>query len=326
MKPLLFLAAATLFLLPSSPAAERKKVVAYVPNWINLEEFSKTIDYDKLTHINIAFENPVDDSGRVSFNRRNTPLIGKARAAKVKVLVSIGGGSASGNEELKARYFALLAADRRKGFVDGLAAYLDEHGFDGLDVDIEGPSINEDYGDFIADLAAVLKPKGKLLTAALSQGYGGSRVPDAALQHLDFLNIMAYDATGPWNPDRHGQHSSLEFAKSAVNYWAGRGLPKERLVLGVPFYGYGFGPAFRPGGYAYADVLALHPEAHDNDEVGDKIWHNGIPTIRAKAAHVVAEGLGGVMIWSLNQDVKGDKSLLGALHEVLAVPPSDEKP
>ncbi|WP_193213183.1 glycosyl hydrolase family 18 protein [Luteolibacter marinus] len=307
-----------LLLLALQPLLARPRVVAYVPNWINLGEFAKTIDYPKLTHINLAFENPADDSGQLSFNSRNQAVIEAARAAGVKVLVSIGGGSASGNEELKARYFRLLTPEQRPGFVAKLAGYLDEHRFDGIDIDIEGPSINGDYGPFIADLAAALKPKGKLLTAALSQGYGGSRVPDDALRHLDFLNIMAYDATGSWDPDRHGQHSSLEFAKKAVAYWTGRGVPKDRAVLGVPFYGYGFGEAFRPGGYAYADILALHPEGERLDEVGKTIWHNSIPTIRAKAELVREEGLGGVMIWSLNQDVKGDKSLLTVIHAAVA--------
>lgn len=302
------------------PLHARKHVVAYVPNWIPLAEFAKTIPYDRVTHLNLAFENPVDDEGELSFNASNREVIRRAREAKVKVLVSIGGGAASGNEELKARYFKLIAADRRADFVKKIVAYLEKHHFDGIDVDIEGPSINEDYGGFIAELSAALKPKGKLLTAALSQGYGGSRVPDAALLQLDLLNIMAYDAAGTWAPDRPGQHSSLDFAKSAAKYWTGRGVPKDRAVLGVPFYGYGFGEAFRQGGYAYADVLALYPEGEREDQVGNTIWHNGIPTIQAKTRHVLDEDLGGVMIWSLNQDVAGDKSLLSAIDAILRPP------
>jgi chitinase len=290
------------------------KVVAYVPNWINLEEFSKTIDYAKVTHINIAFENPTDDTGELSYNRRNKALLEKAKAAKVKVLVSIGGGSASGDKVLKDRYFKLLADDRRADFAKKLVAYVEKHGFDGLDVDIEGPSINEDYGDFIAALGAEFKPKGKLLTAALSKGYGGDKVPDAALGHFDFLNIMAYDARGSWDPNAPGQHSSLEMAKEASKYWLGRGLPKEKAILGVPFYGYGFGKDFHDGGFAYAEILAKYPDAVLLDQVGETIWHNGQPTIREKAKFVRSEGLGGVMIWSLDNDVKGDKSLLDALH------------
>jgi len=322
--PRTFVAALAL-LLSCQPLHARKKVVAYVPNWINLEEFAKTIDYAKLTHINIAFENPVDDAGELSFNRRNAAILKQAHAAKVKVLVSIGGGSASTDEVMKARYFKLLADDQRAGFVKKIAEYVSKNGFDGIDVDIEGPAINGDYGGFIADLSAVLKPKGKLLTAALSKGYGGDRVPDAALGCYDFLNIMAYDATGSWSPDVPGQHSSLEFAKSAATYWTGRGVAKENAVLGVPFYGYGFGTAFRGGGYRYSEIISLHPDAHKLDQVGETIWHNGIPTIQAKARHVMEEDLGGIMIWSLEQDVKGDKSLLAALDGVLNPPPDEKK-
>lgn len=300
------------------PAAHaRKMVVAYVPNWVNLEEFAKGIDYSKLTHINIAFENPTDDEGNLSFNKRNVALMERAKAAKVKVLVSIGGGSASGNEELKARYFKLLTDEHRAGFVQKLAGYVEKHGFDGLDVDIEGPSINEDYGKFIADLSAALKPKGKLLTAALSKGYGGDKVPDSALGYFDFLNIMAYDGAGFWNPDAPGQHSSLEFAKGSAKYWVGRGLPKSKAVLGVPFYGYGFGEAFRKRCYNYSEILAKHPGSENLDQVGNTIWYNGIPTIREKARHVVDEDLGGIMIWSLDTDGNGEKSLLGAIDAAL---------
>jgi chitinase len=298
----------------------RPRVVAYVPNWIELEEFVNGVDYAKVTHLNIAFENPVDDTGTLSFSRGNAALVVRAKAAKVKVLVSIGGGSASGDKVLKARYFKLLSDEHRPGFVRKLARYVKKHGFDGLDVDIEGPSINGDYGKFIADLAAALKPEGLLLTAALSKGFGGDRVPDAALGYFDFLNIMAYDGAGPWNPNAPGQHSSLGFAKDAVAYWTGRGLPKEKAVLGVPFYGYGFGEAFRDRPYAYSEILAVHPDADRQDRVGKTIWHNSIPTLQAKAGLVMEQDLGGVMIWSLDNDVKGKKSLLNAIHEVLNPP------
>ena len=294
-----------------------QRVVAYVPNWVDLAAFADTIDYAKLTHINIAFENPTNDSGDLSFNRQDEKLIAKAQAAHVKVLVSIGGGSASGDKTLLKRYAALLSDVKRAGFVSGLVAYVASHHFDGLDVDIEGPAINADYGAFIEALAAALKPQGKLLTAALSQGYGGSKVPDTVFAHFDFVNIMAYDATGPWDPKSPGQHSSLEFARSNVEHWLSRGLPKLKAVLGVPFYGYGFGEAFRKGDYSYSAIVAAHPGAENSDQIGNTIWYNGLPTIRAKARYAVEQGLGGIMIWSLDYDVKGERSLLSAIHETL---------
>lgn len=305
-----------------------KKVVAYVPNWIDLKSFADTIDYAKITHLNLAFENPTNDSGDLSFNDGDNALIAQAHTHHVKVLVSIGGGAASGDKTLRKRYSDLLADANRAGFVAKIADYLDAHHFDGLDVDIEGPAITTGYAPFVSDLAAALKPRGKLLTAALSQGYGGDQVPSSVFQSLDFVNIMAYDGTGPWDPNAPGQHSSFALAQSSVVYWLERGLPKSKAVLGVPFYGYGFGDAFRNRDYSYADIVASYPGAENADQVGKTIWYNGIPTIRAKTQYVVAHGLAGVMIWSLDSDAPGKCSLLtiidAALHpKALDIPRKD---
>lgn len=315
--------AAAVLLLPLRAWAD-PMVVAYVPNWVDLKTFTETIEFEKLTHINVAFENPVNAAGDLSFSRRNEVLIAKSREKGVKILISIGGGAASGNKELQARYFDLLTESRRAAFAEKLSAYVTEHQFDGLDVDIEGPSINKDYGAFIGELAKVMKPKNQLLTAALSKGYGGNHVPDSVFACFDFINIMAYDGAGYWSPDAPGQHSSMEFARDSTAYWLKRGLPKEKAVLGVPFYGYGFGNAFKKRDYPYSTILAEYPGAEKVDQTGSTIWYNGIPTIEAKTRYVLEEKLAGVMIWSLDSDVKGEKSLLGAIHRTLH--PAPETP
>jgi chitinase len=309
-------AVAVLVMLNSNVLAQTK-IVAYVPNWVDLATFVDSIDYAKLTHINIAFENPVDDAGTLSFSSKNDVLIARAHEKRVKVLVSIGGGAASSNKPLVARYFDLQTDAKRAGFVAKLVDYVTEHNFDGLDVDIEGPSIGKDYGAFIQDLSKALKAKDKLITAALSKGYGGDHVPDSVFKAFDFVNIMAYDGTGPWDPKSAGPHSSIEFAKDNVKYWLDRGLPKSKAVLGVPFYGYGSGESFRKRDYPYNTLLDQYPEAAAQDEVGKTIWHNSLPTMRAKAKYVVDEGLAGMMIWSLDYDVKGKNSLLSAMFETL---------
>ena len=75
----------------------------------------------------------------------------------------------------------MLTDANRAAFVAKLTEYVSSHGFAGLDVDLEGPSINQDYGAFVAELAGALRAKGNLLTAALSKGYGGNHVPDSSL-------------------------------------------------------------------------------------------------------------------------------------------------
>lgn len=308
-------AALALMLATSSWAG--KYVVAYVVNWNDLPAYVPTIDYAKLTHINIAFENPIDDEGNLSYQPNNDLLIAQARAKGVKVLMSIGGGLAASDPVMQKRYFALIKPEARGAFAVRLAKYLDDHKLDGLDVDIEGPSINEDYGGFISELARVLRPKGKLLTSALSRGYGGDKVPSATLAEFDFVNIMAYDATGPWQPNNPGPHSSFDYAKENVDYWLARGLPKSKAVLGLPFYGHAFGAAASAGEHSFRDIVAKYPGAEKVDEIGDRVYYNGIPTIQAKCRYVVDAGLAGVMIWHLEADAPAPNSLLNVISESL---------
>src|SRR4051794_29146428 len=98
-----------------SAISQRPVVVAYVPNWIELGKFSEAIPYEKLTHVNVAFENPVNDAGDLSFHEEDALLIKKAHAHGVKVLVSIGGGAASEDKVLLKRYATLLRPKQRAG-------------------------------------------------------------------------------------------------------------------------------------------------------------------------------------------------------------------
>ncbi len=305
----------------SAQSSANKVVVAYVPNWIDIAAFASTIDYSQVTHLNVAFENPKNDTGDLTFSLGTNTLIAKAHAHHVSVQVSIGGGSASSSKKDRQRIGDLMSGGKRGAFIAKLNAYIRQHHFDGIDIDIEGPAINKDYGAFMRDLSVALKSSGKLLTTALSQGYGGDQVPSYVLDVVDFVNIMAYDGAGPWDKKSPGQHSSYEFAKSNVDYWLKRGLVKSKAVLGLPFYGYGFGKAYRDGDFPYAEIVAAYKGAENLDQTGETIWYNGLGTIKLKTQYVIDSGLAGVMIWSLDEDCKGEKSLLAAIHSVLIAAP-----
>ncbi|QDW22235.1 glycosyl hydrolase family 18 protein [Flavobacterium sp. KBS0721] len=292
----------------------QKKVIAYIPNWVDLNAFSSSVQYSKLTHINIAFENP-DANGYLSFNSGSNTIINAAHAQNVKVFVSLGGGSVSEGGAIRDNYFNLIKAANRTAFIQKIYDYVVTHNFDGVDMDLEGPAINSDYGGFVIALAAKLHANGKLISAALSEGYGGANVPASTFAAFDWINIMAYDATGPWQPGNPGQHSPYSMAVNQFNYWTGRGLPASKAIIGLPFYGYGFGASANQG-ISYANIVAQYPGAENLDQVGNTIYYNGIPTIKAKTTFAI-QNAGGVMIWELSQDATGAKSLLTAVNQVI---------
>jgi len=93
-----------------------------------------------------------------------------------------------------------------------------------------------------------------------------------------------------------------------------RGVPKDQLCLGIPFYGYGFYKT--PGSFNYVDILARYPDAWQKDQVGDTIYYNGMTTIWKKTKLALTE-TSGIMIWELSNDVKGDKSLLKVISSTV---------
>lgn len=293
----------------------QKKVIAYIPNWIDLNAFSSSVQYGKLTHINIAFENP-DANGYLTFNSGSNTIINAAHSQNVKVFVSLGGGAVSEGGAIRDNYFNLITPGNRTAFIQKIYDYVVAHNFDGVDMDLEGPAINGDYGVFVIALAAKLHANGKLISAALSEGYGGANVPTATFAAFDWINIMAYDATGPWAPNSPGQHSPYSMAVNQFNYWTGRGLPASKAIIGLPFYGYGFGASANQG-ISYANIVNQYPGAENVDQVGNTIYYNGIPTIKQKTTFAV-QNAGGVMIWELSQDAVGSKSLLTAVNQVIA--------
>ena len=103
-------------------AAPKPLVVGYVQNGADLAKLAESLDFSKLTHLTLAFENPIDAEGNLSYNAAADALIAKARAADVRVLVSIG-GPASRDEAVAARYADLMSMEKRKGFMRKLGQF-----------------------------------------------------------------------------------------------------------------------------------------------------------------------------------------------------------
>jgi chitinase len=271
---------------------------------------------DKITHLNLAFINP-DTAGNFRQDLNIVTFIEKAHSKNVKVLASIAGGGSH------AYYARLLQADQRPMLIIKLVSLVTRYNLDGVDVDLEGDDIDSNHEAFVTELGAALRPLGKLMTAAIATAYK-DKLTDKAMQQFDFLNIMSYDGTGPWSPQRPGQHSPYSLAEEDLKYWnKTRNIPKEKLVVGLPFYGYGFGTADEEVlSMSYKDIVAANPASVLADTLllpGNKImYYNGAPTIKKKTALAVKKA-GGVMIWQLLGDAPAENSLLnvidGVIHE-----------
>jgi chitinase len=270
--------------------------------------------FKRLTHINLWFLNP-DSAGNFSRDlSRLKPFISNAHKKNIKVLFSIGGGTK------QPQYHYLLKDDQRAGLVAKLVNEALKYDVDGIDVDLEGSNIDDNYEKFVVELSKALHEKGKIITAAIAIYYK-DQLTDRALAEYDFMNVMSYDRTGPWRPEKPGPHSTYAHAEEDLAYFTDqRNIPKEKLTLGVPFYGYGYGPEITSKAISmnYKQIVETFKGAEKVDEWkmpdGKMLYYNGIPTIKMKT-ELANSKASGIMIWQVLGDAPRKKSLLRAISD-----------
>lgn len=302
-------------------ASANKILVAYVTSWSDRE-----VDPQYLTHINYAFGH-VDstfDRVRVGNPQRLKSIVAlKKSHPHLKVLLSIGGWG-SGN-------FSEMAADSalRWSFAQDCAAKVSEFGLDGIDIDWEYPTTGvakisfsendtENYTLMMRDIRAAIG-EDKLLTQATA----------ATAQYIDFpavepyvnhTNVMAYDLgwapfhNSPLYPTEHMEKICVD---DAVKLHLAAGVPPEKMVLGLAFYGRG-----KKGFPRQRDLTQAHLVEGDYtfcwdpngqvpyivDENGELVFgYENESSLALKAEYILQQGLKGGMYWSYEGDnAEGD--------------------
>ncbi|MDE1192304.1 MAG: glycosyl hydrolase family 18 protein [Arachidicoccus sp.] len=278
------------------------------------------IQFQYLTNINYAFAIPAADSSGnlLPLSGKDTirALIDSAHAHHVQVSLSIGGwgiGDGGGNDT---RYEVLANSETsRTKFTASVMQYLREFGFDGADIDWEYPDPIEpsehNYVLLMKQLSDSLHSAGKILTAAIVSYHDvhGQGISNEVFTSLDWFNIMAYDDDYNSFDGNYVPHSPYWLAVESFDYWIDkRGMPKEKAVMGVPFYG----KAYHGHGASYKELLARG--ANPKDDIFDSIYYNGITTMQRKTKLAKQRGAG-IMIWELPEDTTGNLSLLKAIYD-----------
>lgn len=331
------------------------RIIAYVNEWQDNwgENFEKAT---QITHINYAFANIKD--GRVIEGRdTDTETIKKLNALKqvnphLKILISVGGWGWSGNFS-----DAVLTENSRQVFANSAIDFMLKHEIDGIDLDWEYPGLigagnvnrPEDKENFTAILKLLRKKLDSLssqnnkylltIATGASQNYLDHTNMKEAQKYLDFINIMTYDFHNG-SEAKTGHHANLFnskyddneesiSAKIAVQQHIDAGIPANKIVLGVPFYGRwwkGVNPKNNglyqassgvTGSYNYnsiADSLKTDKEFisyWDSTAIAPYIWrqkdslfitYENPKSIEYKVKYVKENQLGGIMFWQFNGD------------------------
>jgi GH18 family chitinase len=324
----------------------------------------------------MALEDPCLDAGRcgsgtASANGGNFEQLRalKQRHPHLKVLVAVGGWTRSVNFSNA----AFTPESRQRFAQSGIELFLREWPglFDGFDIDWEYPVFGgakenvtrpEDRQNFtllLAELRRQLDTESArdgrryLLTAATAAGPRliGSLELDRITPLLDWFNVMTYDyhsgsAIAHFNAPLHpatNDPTPFYNVDSTIAVYRRGGVPSDKIVIGVPFYGRSYGgvhggngglfqPATPPprewaAGLDYRQIASKnltaqgftrfwHPEAKvpwlHNDSLGVFISYDDAESIALKADYVRERGLGGVMIWEIGGD---DGTLLAVIGD-----------
>jgi chitinase len=238
---------------PSAP----KRLLGYYTAWskYNTPPYTASqIPYSKLTHIAHAFlllSPKADGTIEIPAGTLEPELLRKAHAHGVKVLISIGGG-----DGIEGPRFNRMAKSEiaRQNFVTNVYHFLVQYGYDGVDIDWEVPNAGDrsDCTTLMQELRNGL-PSPWLISMAVPadpRNWGqGFDIP-ALAPLIDFMNVMTYDYYGSWSgatghvspifqsPSDPSQAGSV---KTSMDLYANQyAVPREKLNIGTPFYGYEF--------------------------------------------------------------------------------------
>jgi chitinase len=376
--------------IPTSPEPHKHRLVGYFYGLDTHNQLSG-LPVDKLTTLIYAFID-VSTSGECisadpAADKVNLPQLQalKKQDPQLEILISVGGYSLSRNFS-----DAALTAASRSRFAQSCVQFMNKYGVDGIDVDwelpvsggasgnIHRPEDKQNFTALLKELRNQLDAMGKndvrhyFLTIAGPAGPSEYAHIDLTSigQYLDWINLETYavavagDPITNFNaplfasttdPTKDTQKRLYNNANAAVQAYLKAGVPADRILLGVPFYGRGWEqvPDHNHGLYqSHSLGEVIDPNVpkgtwktgstidyqgienyylgtytrYWNDEVkaawlynpdsGIMISYEDPQSLEAKADYVLANNLGGVMIWQLSQD-DGQHTLLDSLYSRL---------
>ena len=356
-------------LLGTPTEAERRtyqaggQVVGYYAGWAAYQGYTPAqLPAEHLTQINYAFAQIDPDTLTIALeneahDNKNLAALRKLRQQNdhLKLLISVGGWSDS-------RYFsdAASTAARREKFAASCVDFIVEQELDGVDLDweypvsggapgmVHRPADKQNLTKLLQELRAQLDRQGRrdgkdyslTIAGAAGSWYLNQIEAVKVADIVDHIFLMGYDLHGPWDtsadfnaplytPSGASPQGKSSIADS-VQAYLDKGIPAEKLVLGMPLYGYAYqGVSSQNNGlystYTSAKSVSYrtlkknylsndayrqyrHQEAQVPYLYGSRtfISYDDAESLAAKAALARSRDLGGIGFWELSQDDGGE--------------------
>ena len=265
-------------------------VIGVYPSWAQEALPLAKVRWDKLSHLGLVFALPRPDGSldTSALDALIGPAVSNAHAQGVKVAVAIGGARGYGDA-----FQRIAESDERlTRFTREVSAWVQQHGIDGVDIDWEhwtrqaklqqpgnDPVESRQLVRLLAAMRAALPREVQLSASIFAGPWAGPQYLPEIQQHVDFVNLMAFDFTGRWDSSPVGHHADFDTFQLALKDAVARGFARDKIVAGIPFYGKRFAnglnrevqdvpyrtllPSLQAGAHGYSGVMTnFHPELY----------------------------------------------------------------
>jgi chitinase len=217
-----------------------------------------------------------------------------------KVLLCVGGAGRSAG-------FPHVVPDgeKRKKFAQNVKQLLEKQNLDGIDLNWEAPTSERDWKDLgflIQELRQTLGPS-KLITMSIHPGQD-RLLTEISVKNLDMVHVMAYDMQN---------FSPFELVQAIKTHLK---IPASKITMGIPFYARN--PATGEA-ETYSAIVQKHGPIKSSSNEVRGFMYNGVVLAKKKTRYAIDEGMAGVMIWELGQDIfpREKLSLLKAIGDTV---------
>lgn len=317
-------------------------VFGWHPSWMN--KYAGAYNYNLLSHASFYAYIIDPNTGRAVNSdqiekwKNSTFLKNTKESPGTQALLTLVNYGAGNN-----RTFLNNALEQQEQLINELTALLTETECQGIDLNFENIP-NEDldkFTVFVRELEQALHTENPDYTISLNLSVRDARVlPVMDLQdHVDFFVLMGYgfrtrrdNTPGPIAPISQ-QNFTL---RNAVEQFISRGIPAEKLVLGLPYFGALWETRDSITTFhsylSYRQIRArfdgeqpiYNIDSTDvsyrvlTDTAQFEVWFDDSTTLSKKYAFAKEQGLGGIAIWALGYD-NGYFDLWGAIDQSFSV-------
>ena len=312
--------------LPRNPLRQRTiEVNGYAFPNINMDVLRKTLPY--LTYLSIFSYEVRADGSLKPIN--DEPLIQAARAANVAPMMVITNLAETGGFSSDLARTILTNTQVRETLIRNIISTLQTKNYRGLDIDFEYiyPADRERYNEFLRIIIDRLRRLGFIVTTAVAPKIAADQPGLLYEAHdypvhgalADHVILMTYEWGYTYGPPR--AVAPLNEVRRVINY-AVSAIPRRKILMGIPNYGYNWTLPFQTGDAATAvtNVGAVELAARENAAISydpraqapyftyyddtnreHVVWFEDARSIQAKLRLVEEYNLGGVSYWTIGR-------------------------